>query len=87
MTLVEYLHLDDEQFRTLFRGSPIKRIKRRGFLRNVCVALGNVGTTADLAALDRAASDSEPLIAEHAQWAIERIRERCARTLTGGRIS
>ena len=46
------------------------RTKRRGFLRNVCVALGNVGTRAALPALTRAASDPEPLIAEHARWAL-----------------
>ncbi len=40
MQLRDFLALDDDQFRALFRGSPIKRIKRRGFLRNVCVALG-----------------------------------------------
>jgi len=38
--------------------------------------LGNVGDLADLPALERAASDSEPLIAEHAAWAIEQIQER-----------
>ena len=43
MSLRDFLALDDESFRTLFRNSPIKRIKRRGLLRNVCVALGNVG--------------------------------------------
>ncbi|MGI8435756.1 MAG: tRNA epoxyqueuosine(34) reductase QueG [Chthoniobacterales bacterium] len=74
--LRDFLSLDDEQFRALFRGSPIKRIKRRGFLRNVCVALGNIGTAADLAALQRAATDPEPLIAAHARWAIERIDAR-----------
>ena len=76
MTLRDFLALDDEGFRALFRKSPIKRIKRRGFLRNVCVALGNVGTRDDLPALEKAAFDSEPLIAEHAQWAIGRIRAR-----------
>lgn len=76
MELRDYLALDDEGFRVLFRKSPIKRIKRRGFLRNVCVALGNVGTRHDLPALERAAEDSEPLIAEHAQWAIARLKER-----------
>jgi epoxyqueuosine reductase len=76
MSLRDYLALDDSQFRTLFRRSPIKRIKRRGFLRNVCVALGNVGDSADLPALRRAAFDPEPLIAEHAAWAIGRILER-----------
>jgi epoxyqueuosine reductase len=75
MPLRDYLALDDAQFRTLFRGSPIKRIKRRGFLRNVCVALGNTGDRSDLPALQRAAFDPEPLIAEHAIWAIERIRQ------------
>src|SRR5256714_5983994 len=76
MSLREYLELSDAEFRALFRNSPIKRIKRRGFLRNVCVALGNVGDLTDLPALERAASDCEPLIAEHAAWAIEQIRER-----------
>lgn len=76
ITLREYLALDDDGFRALFRKSPIKRIKRRGFLRNVCVALGNVGTDEDLPALEQAARDPEPLIAEHAQWAIGRIRDR-----------
>lgn len=76
MRLRDFLALDNEQFRTLFRGSPIKRIKRRGFLRNVCVALGNVGTEADLPALEAGARDHEPLIAEHARWAIDRIRQR-----------
>jgi len=76
MALRDYLALDDAQFREMFRGSPIKRIKRRGFLRNVCVALGNVGSPADLPALERAAADPEPLIAEHAQWAIHQIEQR-----------
>lgn len=74
--LRDYLALDDEAFRALFRKSPIKRVKRRGFLRNVCVALGNVGTADDLPALRRAAADAEPLIAEHAAWAIARIEAR-----------
>jgi len=77
-TLRDFLTLDDEQFRALFRKSPIKRVKRRGFLRNVCVALGNVGTIEDIPALERAALDPEPLIAEHATWAIARIRSRVA---------
>ena len=76
MKLRDYLSLDEEKFRRLFRHSPIKRTKRRGLLRNVCVALGNVGTKDDLPALRKAAADAEPLIAEHAQWAIGRIRER-----------
>jgi len=84
MSLSEYLSLSEEEFRALFRDSPIKRIKRRGFLRNVCVALGNVGQAADLPALEKAASDPEPLIAEHAVWAIGRVREREAAGRTAG---
>jgi epoxyqueuosine reductase len=76
MPLRNYLSLSDDEFRVLFRNSPIKRIKRRGFLRNVCVALGNVGDSSDLAALEHATADSEGLIAEHAKWAIHQIRSR-----------
>jgi epoxyqueuosine reductase len=77
MELREYLKLNDAEFRSLFRNSPIKRVKRRGFLRNVCIALGNVGDLSDLPALECAAADPEPLIAEHAAWAITRIHQRC----------
>ncbi len=77
MLLRDYLELDDAEFRALFRNSPIKRIKRGGFLRNVCVALGNVGNLSDLPALRRAVSDPDGLIAEHATWAIARIQQRC----------
>ena len=82
MELRDYLALDDVQFRALFRGSPIKRIKRRGLLRNVCVALGNVGNHNDLPALERAAQDPEPLIAEHAAWAITEIGRRLGHAVT-----
>ena len=76
--LREFLAMSDEDFRVAFKGSPIKRTKRRGLLRNVCVALGNVGTAADLPALARTAAQEEELVAEHARWAIERIEERAA---------
>jgi epoxyqueuosine reductase len=76
MSLRDYLSLGDAEFRTLFRNSPIKRIKRRGFLRNVCVALGKVGDEGDLPALEKAAVGPEPLIAEHAAWAIDQIQKR-----------
>jgi epoxyqueuosine reductase len=81
MALRDYLELTEEEFRVLFRKSPIKRIKRKGFLRNVCVALGNVGNAGDLPALERAAAAGEPLVAEHAAWAIGRIRLRCGADL------
>ena len=75
--LRDFLAMDDEAFRTVFAKSPVKRIKRPRFLRNVCVALGNTGTAGDLPALERAAADPDPLVAEHAAWAIGEIRRRC----------
>lgn len=75
-SLRDFLALTDDEFRALFAKSPIKRIKRPAFLRNVCVALGNVGTLDDLPALETAAADPHPLIAEHAAWAIVEIRQR-----------
>ena len=74
--LREFLSLDDSAFKALFQGSPILRAKRRGFLRNVCVALGNKGTADDLPALQSAMGDAEPLVREHAEWAITRIQAR-----------
>lgn len=72
----DFLSLDDEAFRALFARSPIKRLKRPRFLRNVCVVLGNTGGPDDLPALKQAAADPDPLISEHAAWAIVRIRAR-----------
>ena len=74
--LRDYLSLDEEGFRKLFEGSPVRRAGWQGFLRNVCVALGNIGTAGDLAALDRRASGADPLISEHAIWAVNNIRVR-----------
>ena len=69
--LLELLALDDAAFRERFRHSPIRRTKRRGLLRNVCVALGNLGDPRALPALHRAAeTDPEPLVREHAAWAV-----------------
>lgn len=67
---------DDATFREHFRKTPIVRLKRPRFLRNACVVLGNIGTPEDLPALRRAAADPEPLIAEHAAWAVARIERR-----------
>ncbi len=71
--LLELLRLDDAGFKSHFAGTPMLRTKRRGFLRNVCVALGNVGDKTALPDLEQAAHDQEPLIAEHARWAMQQI--------------
>jgi len=78
--LLELLALDDAGFKRRFAGTPMLRTKRRGLLRNVCVALGNVGDATSLPALEKAASDPEPLIAEHARWAVEQIGTRLRAT-------
>jgi epoxyqueuosine reductase len=74
--LLELLRLDEAGFKTRFAGTPLLRTKRRGLLRNVCVALGNVGDASALPLLEQAARDPEPLIAEHAQWALDQITAR-----------
>jgi epoxyqueuosine reductase len=74
--LLELLSLDEAGFKQRFQGTPMLRTKRRGLLRNVCVALGNVGDASALPALHRATGDAEPLIAEHADWAISEIKNR-----------
>ena len=74
--LIELLQLDNAAFKARFVGTPMLRTKRRGMLRNVCVALGNVGDMRALPALERAATDAEPLVAEHAQWAIGEVKGR-----------
>jgi epoxyqueuosine reductase len=74
--LLELLALDENGFRRRFAGTPILRARRRGLLRNVCVALGNTGGREALPALQRAARDPESLVLEHARWAIEQIEAR-----------
>lgn len=81
--LLEWLQLDAAGFKARFAGTPLLRTKRRGLLRNVCVALGNVGDVGALPALERAASDPEPLIAEHARWAREAIGQRVRASSAG----
>jgi len=74
--LLDLMGLDDEGFGQRFKGSPLKRSKRRGLLRNVAVALGNWGDPAAVPALARALHDTEPLIRGHAAWALGRINTR-----------
>ncbi len=76
--LIELLGLDDEAFRERFRHSPVKRAKRRGLLRNVCVALGNLGDRAAVSALIGALHDHESLVRGHAAWALGALGGRLA---------
>jgi epoxyqueuosine reductase len=69
----DFLTLTDEAFRARFEGSPVRRAGRDGFLRNVCVALGNRGDPATVAPLSRATGDASALVRRHAAWALGRI--------------
>lgn len=70
------LTLTPQEFNQRFKRTPISRAKRRGYLRNVAVALGNTGDMHNLPVLQNALNDDEPIIREHAQWAIEQINKR-----------
>ena len=65
--------LDQRAFSAHFRRSPLKRAKRAGMLRNVCVALGNWGDTAAIPALAAALADPDPLPRMHAAWGLGRV--------------
>ena len=71
--LVDLLALDDASFRALFSGSPIKRIGVNRFLRNCLVAAGNGGDAALLERVEALRAHEDPVVAEAAGWAFERL--------------
>ena len=73
ISLSELLVLDDAGFRFRFRGTPVPRAKRRGLVRNACVAAGNAGDPTLVPALVLLLDDAESLIRGHAAWALGRI--------------
>jgi epoxyqueuosine reductase len=75
-SLTEELTLTPQAFNQHFKRTPIQRAKRRGYLRNVAVALGNTGDMHILPVLQNALNDEERMIREHARWAMEQISRR-----------
>jgi epoxyqueuosine reductase len=71
--LAELAALDDIGFRTMFSASPIKRIGRNRFVRNVLIAIGNAGDPALLPSAAARLSDASPVVAEAAAWAVRRL--------------
>ena len=71
--LLSLIGMTQQEFSRRFKGSPIKRTKRRGFLRNVLVAIGNWGQPRAVPALKNALTDDEPLVRSHAAWALGKI--------------
>ena len=84
--LADLLTLDDAAFRTFFAGSPVKRIGRDRFLRNVLIAIGNSGDAGLLSAVMSALDDPSPIVRGAAVWALGRLdpgeamRQGAART-------
>ncbi|WP_112312111.1 tRNA epoxyqueuosine(34) reductase QueG [Pseudogemmobacter bohemicus] len=74
--LAELARLDDAAFRARFAGSPIKRIGRDRFVRNVLYAIGNSGEARLRAAAGALCADPDPVVADAAQWAISRLSGR-----------
>jgi epoxyqueuosine reductase len=68
-----------EEFRELFRGSPVKRSRFNGLRRNVAMALGNSGDDRFVPVLEELSQDTDATVAEHARWALQRLQQRTAR--------
>lgn len=65
--------MSEEDFRSAFRGSPVKRAKYSGLRRNVAIAMGNSRDARFIPALERLAGDEDSVVAEHAQWALQKL--------------
>jgi epoxyqueuosine reductase len=74
------LAMTEEEFREVYRATPVLRTKRRGLARNAAVALGNIGSDRDILLLERALlNHDEPLVRGHAAWALGRLARESAR--------
>ena len=82
--LIAEVALTPQEFNRKFKGSPVKRTKRRGYLRNVVIALGNRRNPAAIPALVAALRDIEPLVRGHAAWALGQIGGDAAKHALSG---
>jgi epoxyqueuosine reductase len=71
--LSSFSNLSEEEFRRIFKGSPIKRAKRNGLLRNVMIAMGNSRNKDFIPYLKEYLKDDDPLVRTHAAWALWRL--------------
>jgi len=74
--LRETLAWTDEQFLEHFKGTPVERLGLARWRRNALTVLGNVGTSGDLPAAETLVGSPDPMVAEHAAWAVDRLRSR-----------
>jgi epoxyqueuosine reductase len=72
--LVWLAEISEEEFRQVFRGSPLKRAKRDGLRRNALIAIGNGGDSSTLAVVTRNTSDPNPAVADAANWAANKLK-------------
>jgi epoxyqueuosine reductase len=72
--LKQLSQMDEESYRQRFRGSPVKRAKYSGLRRNVAVAMGNSGDGSFIPELERMSADPDPVVVEHARWALNKLR-------------
>lgn len=79
--LADLIGITQNEFSQKFKGSPIKRTKRRGLLRNVVVAMGNSKDPSMVEPLQSAILDVEPLVRQHAAWALGQIATPLAETI------
>lgn len=85
--LLSLVGMTQQEFSRRFKGSPIKRAKRRGFLRNILVAIGNWRSQRAVPALKDALADDESLVRSHAAWALGRIGGETARQVLQTRLT
>jgi epoxyqueuosine reductase len=76
LDLIECSNLSEQDFHLKFRDSPLARPKHAGFLRNIAIAMGNSGSERFIPPLERLAAGDDAMVAEHAQWALGRVK-RC----------
>lgn len=74
--LRETLAWTEEQFLEHFKGTPVERLGLARWRRNALTVLGNVGTPGDLPAAETLLGSPDPMVAEHAAWAVDRLRDR-----------
>ncbi len=67
------VEMQQDEFRSVFRGSPVRRAKLSGLRRNAVIAIGNSGDRKFVPTLRKLAEDSDPVVAEHARWALEKL--------------
>ena len=67
--------IQPEEFRTVFRGSPVRRAKLSGLRRNAVIAMGNSGNKKFMPTLIKLSKDSDPIVAEHARWAVAKLEQ------------